>query len=252
MRTTTPTAAARLLASALALSLALAAPLAAQQEEEQQRRVRVDLTGRVVDSRSGAPIANAVVEIERHRRSVVTDTAGRFLIDRIPPGEQEVVVSRLGYIELTERVPVTEAGGSTEIRLVAQPLVLERINVYTDRLESRRRSSPYSVRAIKDGEIMSAGASTVADVVGRRLLYRTTCANMTWNCTFFRGRRVGVRVYVDEVPAIGGLEQLQTYYPQDVWLIESYNQGTMIRVYTKQYMDWLARTNRSPDPIVWR
>lgn len=55
-------------------------------------------------------------------------------------------------------------------------------------------------------------------------------------CVLSRGRRVQPSVNIDEVPAIGGLDQLALYNPQDLYLLEVYSQGRMIRAYTEDFM----------------
>lgn len=237
-----------LLLPALLAAAALAEPLAAQREP-QPRRIRVDLAGHVVDTNTGTPVRNAVVEMPAHRRSVVTDSAGRFVIRRIPPGAQRVKVSRLGYVGVMQEVRVPEQGLSgAEFRVISQPMTLERITVLGDRFESRRRAVSTWVRVIKQEEILGSGARSAADVVGRRI-YRTTCKDFSWNCTWSRGERQRVSVFIDDVPSFGGLEHLELYYPQDLYMVETYGDAS-VRVYTNQYVDWLARTNRTPDPIL--
>jgi hypothetical protein len=237
------------LLAACCAALALAAPLHAQQVTN-ARPERVDLTGRVLDAATGKPVGQALVSVSGVRRAVPTDSTGAFRIEGVREGRHTLSVSRLGYAGLETEVAVTSGSGA-EIRLTPEPMVLERLNVYADRLESRRRTVPVPVRAMKREEILAAGGSSVAQLVSSRFVNRMSCPNRSYNCTWVRGRAQPVAVFIDEIPVSWGLEQLETYHPQDVYLIESYGHGRMIRVYTTQYMEWLTRTRRSPDPLIF-
>jgi hypothetical protein len=230
-------------------ALALAAPLHAQQVTN-ARPERVDLTGRVLDAATGKPVGQALVSVSGVRRAVPTDSTGAFRIEGVREGRHTLSVSRLGYADLEANVSVVR-GSDADVRLTPQPMMLERLTVYADRLERRRRTAPVSVRAMKRDEILATGGGSVAQIISSRFVNRMSCPNRSYNCTWVRGRARPVAVVIDEIPAIAGLEQLEMYDPQDIYLIESYSHGQMIRVYTTQYVERLARTRRSPDPLIF-
>ncbi len=55
------------------------------------------LTGTVVDAETGAPLDGANVFIAASTMGTATDAAGRFRIDRVPPGAHRLYVSMIGY-----------------------------------------------------------------------------------------------------------------------------------------------------------
>src|SRR5262245_9243106 len=57
----------------------------------------VTLQGRVVDARTGEPIAKAVVTVKDQASKAVTDAGGRFALADVRAGEVEVVVTTVGY-----------------------------------------------------------------------------------------------------------------------------------------------------------
>ena len=88
--------------------------------------------GNVLDDADDKPIAGATVAIEMLRLSVVTDSAGGFLIPRMPAGRHLVVVKRLGYNPVTALVTV----GATdtldyEFALIKQPETLPAVAIKT-------------------------------------------------------------------------------------------------------------------------
>ncbi len=73
-----------------------------------------ELRGLVRDGASGAPLADAGVQVLGTRLRTVTRPDGRFLFRGVPPGELSVVVERLGY---GRRVADLEAEGGTSVSL---------------------------------------------------------------------------------------------------------------------------------------
>jgi hypothetical protein len=67
------------------------------------------LMGRVVDEVTGTPLEYANVFLARTTSGTSTDETGRFVLSRIPPGVYELVVSRVGYHRVTERVDLSKA-----------------------------------------------------------------------------------------------------------------------------------------------
>lgn len=80
------------------VSALCAAPLAAQQPAAPAAATAAAaspyavLTGVVVDSIHGGPLAGAIVVVSGTDRQATVDTAGRFQIDSIPPGDHELGV----------------------------------------------------------------------------------------------------------------------------------------------------------------
>jgi iron complex outermembrane recepter protein len=78
--------------------LALAAcALAAPAADAQVSPGRTDVSGTVVDARTGAPLPGATVRFINLRRSAATDEAGRFEFRNVPAGEQPVSIGSIGY-----------------------------------------------------------------------------------------------------------------------------------------------------------
>ncbi len=72
------------------------------------------LSGRVVDAKTGAPIAKVLVIIESTRLSAQTDADGRFNLPQVPAGQRRLYVSVVGYI-LVQREVQIGAGQTLDI-----------------------------------------------------------------------------------------------------------------------------------------
>ena len=83
------------------------------------------ISGVVRDEVNGAPVPGAVVALHDLARSIVTDSAGRYIFRDVPPGPQHVVVRRIGYTPRTLHALVPSQGSiAIDITLRAHPVTL--------------------------------------------------------------------------------------------------------------------------------
>lgn len=104
----------RTLAGACAVLLAVAAigrPAAAQQG--------VSLSGRLINSLNGAPVAGALVLLDEQPLQARSDADGNFTFENLPPGTYHVSVRAAGYS--TRRTEVTAAAGAAVIDVFVDP-----------------------------------------------------------------------------------------------------------------------------------
>jgi hypothetical protein len=86
----------------LAMLVLAPAPLAARQTPQ-----TTDVTGAIIDARTGEPIAGAVVRFPRANRYTLTSDDGTFILRNVPLGVHEVFIHRIGYQEHGYRFTVT-------------------------------------------------------------------------------------------------------------------------------------------------
>jgi hypothetical protein len=237
------------------IACALAACLAAAPASAQ----RATLSGQVVDAAGGQPVSAAVVMVLPRHEKAVTDAQGRFTV-RTTAGEHAVVASALGYGSAYTVVTLGDASGDVLMALDRNPVMLEAITATASRLESRRRAFPYAVRSLDAAQVGSSGASTLTQLVRERLgVHLSPCSSgfsrrgrftsdMALNCVNSRGATIPARVYIDEV-RMPDLEVLSLYTPAEVASVEVFQNGAQIRVYTRWFMEWAARTNYRPLPL---
>jgi len=225
---------------AVALSLVLSSiHLAAQARTP----AGVEVTGRVVDGTTGAPVAAAVIELRDVHRKAVSDTAGRFVLAGVAPGTHEWAITRMGYAAWQESAEVAD-GDEFTIGLLAKPEVLRGITAVASQLVQRRESSGVKVEALDAATLRLSPAATVADLVRDRFgLAGRPCpsADVPVTCASVRGEMVPVAVFIDEQRAPGGLADLANLVPQELYGVEAYAGGVVLRVFTTQYAERLSR-----------
>jgi hypothetical protein len=214
----------------------------------------VALAGVVVDATTGARLPGATVLLERENRGALSDSAGAFLLADLTAGDHLLLVRQFGYESLYVGVRVT--GGEERLEIPLQPaaLVLEGLtvevmanNVATmmQRLRSRRNAAPVNVRALDQDRLLRTAASNLIEFLQlEAFVFPVACSGSGFSstqCIIRRGRMTEPRVFIDENPVIGGLDQLATYRPHDFVLLEVWSRGATIRAYTHQFMERMAQ-----------
>ena len=132
----------------LTLALTAAAPAQAQTGT---------LTGAITDAATAQPIVGAVVTVEGTSLTTRSGPGGRYSIMNVPAGEQNVTVTRIGY--LAQRRQVTVAAGRTEVADFA--LLAGR--VIADSTMAERRAQPMLRAAASAGWLTGRAAGIRPD-----------------------------------------------------------------------------------------
>jgi hypothetical protein len=245
----------RRIAAAAVLLAAVAVPA-------RSRAQTAVVTGQVLDAESGQPIAGATVRVED--RTTTSDAHGNFRVRGVAPGERTVWATALGYAISGGMLHVGPDSAGVELALDPQPVRLDAIVATVNRFESRRRAYPFSARVMDRRDLEAAPYSNLLDLVETHFgLQPTTCNSLAvgstsvptsaldgFGCVWVRGHATAPAVYVDEVRWPSGLDILATYQVMDVGRIEVYSGGAQVRVYTRWFLDWAARNNYTPMPIL--
>lgn len=213
-----------------------------------------EVRGRVLDAGTGAPIEGAVVELRDVRRKAAADSTGQFVLRGVQAGTHHWVISRLGYAAWEEDAEVADGDDEFTIRLLPRAEVLEGITAVADRLSLRRNSSGVTVHTIERTQIKLSAAPDALQLVGDHLgVHAVPCAGEGatggLSCAWVRGELIPVTVYIDETRAVGGLGDLAYYLPQELYSIEAYQGGAMVRVITDTFAARLARGQASLLPL---
>lgn len=213
----------------------------------------VSFTGRVIDTYWGSPVVEALIRIDGTIRPDgsqiwgLTRADGTFVIPDVPPGPSQVTVTRLGYADLVQVLDI-RAEQFVEIVVIPKPLVLEGIEVYVDRLESRVRQLPYAVTAFDEVTLQLSPTLDVATYLDQTpAIEFVPCFENNSGGGAFRQRRDCMRargtqprrpqIFIDDAPAFGGLPELGTIPTTEVYRVEVIRGCGQIRVYTSHYVE---------------
>ena len=96
---------------------------------------RHEIHGRLTDAETGKPIVYANVFLANTTLGTTSDSQGRFVIERVPPGQFTLVIGMMGYAMEQVPVQVTDAGPThlPLIRLKPQAIQGETIEISAER-----------------------------------------------------------------------------------------------------------------------
>ena len=121
------------------------------------------VSGRVLDAQTGQSLAGAHVFLEASTIGTVTDEAGAFTLTNLPPGQQHIGVSMIGYTTHSIHVRIESAGGAADhLAIELQPNVYEMEAVTVTAKRNRRWKKQFG--AFKRGvigETHNAGFTTI-------------------------------------------------------------------------------------------
>lgn len=207
------------------------------------------LEGIVRDAVSGAGVPRPALSIEG-RRIGRSNGDGTFHIERLAVGRHLLLVEGLGYESLYVPLNLTGPADPLLLALDPDPLLLEGIAVVTETLDKRRRAYAWGpVRTWTEEQLHESPAADVVQLLETKYsLHIVPCSSGGGDCLSGRaGRAVSPRVILDEMPLPCGLATLRTYHPTELHLLEVYDRGGQIRVYTRDYM---TRTGRRPEGLI--
>lgn len=206
--------------------------------------------GHVVDEETGAPLVGAWVGLTDTDWGSISNPQGRFRIPEHGGGRLDLTVEMLGYRTVSWSGDVSP-GEAVRIEMAPDPILLEGIEVMTDRFESRRNAVAASVFAFDASDLTRSTTMNARDFIGAQAgIFFTACNGRRGSsCVWYRGRRIEPVVYVDEFPHAGGLDFLTSFSPGELHMVEIYNRGAHIRVYTPAFMKRAAQQRIVPIPL---
>ncbi|HSM60566.1 MAG TPA: carboxypeptidase-like regulatory domain-containing protein [Longimicrobiales bacterium] len=212
----------------------------------------VVVRGRVLDAVTRAPVQGAFVARAYSDRGVLTDSAGAFALPLPSDYVYSITVEGLGYGTVEATLDSTAVLEPTTILLPPDPVALQGLTVLVDRFERRRRTHFGSVRVL-DQESLSRGAAESAyDLLRRAVPFARECRNRFEDLCFHRrGAERRVELCIDERPAFAGARELESYDPRELYLVEVYDWGRQVRVYSRWYVERLLDEGRGLRPLTF-
>ncbi len=95
------------------------------------------ITGYVSDIRGGMPLAGANLILQGTEKGAATDQNGAYIIYDVPEGEQELVVTYIGYQEQSQKITVQSGVQTVNFQLESGIVQGEEVLVLGDRLRGQ-------------------------------------------------------------------------------------------------------------------
>ena len=118
------------------------------------------VTGRVIDTRTSAPIDGATIGVEGSRLATGTGADGRYRLTAVPAGQRVITVRRLGYSAARQTVTVTDDQQTTaDFSMQAAAVALDQVVVTGTAGGETRRSLGNAISTINASEELEKSAA---------------------------------------------------------------------------------------------
>src|SRR4051812_38074536 len=117
-----------------------------------QSKSRNQLSGKVTDAKTGAPLAGASVTLSDSRVGTTTDTSGNYVLKNVPSGHTVIEISYEGYKPLIEHVDVSSTSVH-DFALYSTIIVNEGVTVTGVANATSIRKAPIPITRVSRTEI---------------------------------------------------------------------------------------------------
>ena len=222
----------------LLILMGASSPLLGQDQGE-----NFDLLGRLIDKESRKPLLGASVGLSGSDWSSITDQNGIFEIpgafvgwkaDR--KGGFSVTANHLGYKTLIWEGDISRSDEILVLEISPQVETLRLLSDLKKSFNNRRIGSGTDVVAYDRGDLVTAREATALRFLENHL-------------------RIPLRdeplVFVDEVSVMSGLDYLDGLDPIDLELMEIFQSGRHVRIYTTDFLERAAKSGFQPRPLLF-
>ncbi len=193
--------------------------------------------GEVKEREHGLPVMDADILTSVRGSAARTNSAGRYRVSRLPVGPVTTIQVRgLGLLPVTINI---DPQRDTTINFLLQPdpIGLRMLKNQVEKLETRAKSTSFHTEAFTRETLLERYYNfDVADILDQLLRQRVHGGGM--QCLF-----------IDEREARFGLIELSGFVPDEIERIELIDHGTMVRVYTRRWLQKMTSTTE-PGPIM--
>jgi hypothetical protein len=198
--------------------------------DRQQEHSTATLRSRVVDARTGEPVAKVKIIVSGSQRTTVTDANGVFTLQGLPPGPVELYITAVGYGVVKKSIAL-KAGETTEkdIALNQEAAALtEQITVTTDPYE-KTETNAASEHNLSKSELQTISMVLIGDPLRASQSLPGVIANNDLRSDFaIRGAGFSrIAVYIDGVRTDGFTHRLVESDTTDELSLSVINQDTI-------------------------
>src|SRR5215213_1846710 len=95
------------LSAVIVLLITVGQPVSAQTTTQKKPGIRVTLSGKITDSKSGEPLAGASIYLHDLKTGSISDAQGLYRIQNISAGKYLLEISYLGYSSIAQPIELS-------------------------------------------------------------------------------------------------------------------------------------------------
>lgn len=133
-----------------------------------QQRNRTQLSGKITDSKTGAPLYGASVTLAESRIGVMADSNGNYILRNIPFGHTLIEISYAGYKSIVEHVDVKPGNNTKDFRLASSIVENEAVTITAVGSATSVRKAPIPITRVNKTELLSTPSTNIIDAISHQ------------------------------------------------------------------------------------
>ncbi|MCB0776614.1 MAG: TonB-dependent receptor [Chitinophagaceae bacterium] len=128
--------------------------------------VKITLSGRITDAKTGQPLPGASVFLTDDRIGAIANEKGEYIITNIPDGHHVIEVSFTGYATIAEHIELVK---DTKKDYALEPVITENQGVIITGVSGATtiRRSPVPVKLVRKSDLVRIPSTNIADALSR-------------------------------------------------------------------------------------
>lgn len=129
-----------------------------------EERVKIRLTGKILDAKTGESLPGASIFFADDKMGVYADNEGKYILNNIPPGHHVIEISHTGYTTLVDHI---ELYTDTELDFQLSSEVVEHQGVIITGVSGATsiRKAPVPVHAIRKTALLQSASTNIIDAL---------------------------------------------------------------------------------------
>lgn len=133
-----------------------------------QQKNRTQLSGKVTDAKTGAPLPSASVVLAESRVGAMTDSTGNYILKNVPFGHTLIEVSYAGYKSSVEHVDVKSGDNIKDFKLTSSVVENEAVTITAVGSATSVRKAPIPITRVSKAELLSTPSTNIIDAISRQ------------------------------------------------------------------------------------
>lgn len=133
-----------------------------------QQKSRTQLSGKIADTKTGAPLPGASITLAESRIGVMADSSGNYILKNIPIGHTLIEVSYAGYKSVVEHVDVKPGDNAKDFRLSSSIVENEAVTITAVGSATSVRKAPIPITRVNKTELLSTPSTNIIDAISRQ------------------------------------------------------------------------------------
>jgi iron complex outermembrane recepter protein len=133
-----------------------------------QVRNRTQLSGQVLDAKSGAPLPGASIQLAESKVGTIADSTGNYRLDNVPIGHTLIEVSYAGYKSVVDHIDIAAGTNTRDFLLVSTIVENEAVTVTAVGSATSIRKTPIAISRVNKTQLLATPSTNIIDAISRQ------------------------------------------------------------------------------------